>query len=548
MLIDDLRAAGLVPDDIFLPLLETMPSMVALHQPRFDADGAVADFLILYLNPPAQAQFGLPAQPGRTMREVFPNSLLNGSYAFLLDVWHGEQPIYFTQHYPQHLPRPVLHMRGERVGGGVLVVEQPPTDPDQEAVPRYLADQQLARAEKLESLLLKTQHSYNLEKEHYHLLNRLLSQMPAGVAVLKGPDLRFRFANASYQVLVEGRAQVGQPITTCLPELAEQGFIDILQNVFATGESYVGINTPARLLEAATNTLETQYFDFSYQALRNSQQQISGVLIFAVNVTPHVLARQQHHQLGESLATVNQELRKANAHLRHRNTDLDTFVNVASHDLRTPILNIAGLLSVLRDELPTDVLRRGPVAQVLSLLDQSVSRFQQTLGYLTALAELQPTTTPTLTPPELAALVEGVQLDLAPQLRATAGYISVSIENCTFLPFPVQHLRSIVYNLLSNALKYHRPGHPPQVEFSATCSKGAAIIRVQDNGLGLTSAQQGQLFGLFQRLHHHVAGTGLGLYAVKQIVENLEGHISVRSQPGEGSTFTVTLPLPAGNN
>jgi signal transduction histidine kinase len=65
---------------------------------------------------------------------------------------------------------------------------------------------------------------------------------------------------------------------------------------------------------------------------------------------------------------------------------------------------------------------------------------------------------------------------------------------------------------------------------------------VQDNGLGLEQGQQARLFQLFQRLHTHVEGTGLGLYMVKKIVENAGGTITVASQPDVGTTFTLSFP------
>lgn len=65
---------------------------------------------------------------------------------------------------------------------------------------------------------------------------------------------------------------------------------------------------------------------------------------------------------------------------------------------------------------------------------------------------------------------------------------------------------------------------------------------MQDNGLGLAPEQQAQLFGLFQRLHTHVEGTGVGLYTIKRLVENAGGTITMQSELGVGSTFTVTLP------
>ena len=77
-------------------------------------------------------------------------------------------------------------------------------------------------------------------------------------------------------------------------------------------------------------------------------------------------------------------------------------------------------------------------------------------------------------------------------------------------------------------------------------SQAQVVLEVQDNGLGLNEAQQEQLFQMFQRLHSHVEGSGVGLYMVKKIVENAGGTISVRSETGVGSTFVVTLPTPAG--
>ena len=72
----------------------------------------------------------------------------------------------------------------------------------------------------------------------------------------------------------------------------------------------------------------------------------------------------------------------------------------------------------------------------------------------------------------------------------------------------------------------------------------AVVLTVQDNGLGMSEVQQRQLFGLFQRLHTHVEGTGVGLYIVKRLVENGGGTITVQSQPDLGTTFTVTIPHP----
>ncbi|MGI4735753.1 MAG: sensor histidine kinase, partial [Janthinobacterium lividum] len=143
---------------------------------------------------------------------------------------------------------------------------------------------------------------------------------------------------------------------------------------------------------------------------------------------------------------------------------------------------------------------------------------------------------------DLAALVKHLRFDLATDLATPGATLAVEVVACPHVSFAPQHLRSIVYNLLSNALKYRHPTRPPVVELRCRRTNDAVVLEVEDNGLGLTEGQQSQLFGLFQRLHDHVPGTGIGLYMVKRLVENAGGTIAVQSQVGVGTTFTVTLP------
>ena len=111
------------------------------------------------------------------------------------------------------------------------------------------------------------------------------------------------------------------------------------------------------------------------------------------------------------------------------------------------------------------------------------------------------------------------------------------------LLFSAKNLRSVVYNLLSNALKYRHPERAPAVRLSYQAIGDYQVLAVQDNGLGLDLAQgQERLFAMFQRLHTHVEGTGLGLYMVKRMVENAGGRIEVQSQLGKGTTFSVYFP------
>jgi len=184
---------------------------------------------------------------------------------------------------------------------------------------------------------------------------------------------------------------------------------------------------------------------------------------------------------------------------------------------------------------------------MLEMMDGAVSRFQQTLGHLTDISRLQQVMfEQPAEAVDLPALVEDVRLDILPELTAAAVTLTLDLGGCPTLYFSVKNLRSILYNLLSNAIKYRAPDRPALVQLRCRhTTPGYLTLEVQDNGLGLNKWQQSELFRLFRRLHDHVSGSGVGLYMVKKMVDNVGGTLSVQSQPGVGSTFTVTLPVPS---
>ena len=99
-------------------------------------------------------------------------------------------------------------------------------------------------------------------------------------------------------------------------------------------------------------------------------------------------------------------------------------------------------------------------------------------------------------------------------------------------------------NLISNALKYTRPGIPPVVTIACRIEDAQYHIDITDNGIGFAQEHADQIFNIFKRLHRKTeySGTGIGLAMCKKIAENHHGHIFARSQPGQGATFRLVLP------
>ncbi|UOG77697.1 ATP-binding protein (plasmid) [Hymenobacter tibetensis] len=244
----------------------------------------------------------------------------------------------------------------------------------------------------------------------------------------------------------------------------------------------------------------------------------------------------------EELRVTNDELLNANSHLGQVNTELDTFVYAASHDLRLPISNLQGLVQALTDQLPPEARHVGQVEPILSMMQESMTRFRHTLDQL---ADFSIGSLEAKTPHEsvqLATVLENIRQELTPVLTATQGQLLLELPGNPTLWFTPKHVHSVLLNLISNAFKYRHPDRAPVVQVHSYRESGRLVVRVQDNGLGLSATQQGKLFRLFQRLHTHVEGTGIGLYLVKKILDNAGGSIRVESELGRGSTFIAVFP------
>jgi PAS domain S-box-containing protein len=240
----------------------------------------------------------------------------------------------------------------------------------------------------------------------------------------------------------------------------------------------------------------------------------------------------------QALSRQNQDLERTNAELDRANKDLDNFVYTASHDLKSPILNIEGLLRAMERQLDDETRQQEPVAQTYALLYSSVNRFKTTIGDLTEVARISKESQEDVAALSLAEVLHEVQQDLQPQIEAARARLEADLH-CGPVSFSRKNLKSLLYNLLSNAVKYRSPDREPLVRISCREETDYQVLVVEDNGLGMDMRQEDKIFALFKRLHAHVEGTGIGLYIVKKMIENAGGRIEVQSQVGVGSTFRV---------
>lgn len=242
----------------------------------------------------------------------------------------------------------------------------------------------------------------------------------------------------------------------------------------------------------------------------------------------------------EKLAAIIAEINVKNEELQTINIDLDNFIYTASHDLKSPVSNIEGLIHTLSAVLEDGNPSREEVKSILDMMNHSVGRFSKTIKDLTTITKIQKDDEQELHEKvNLMELIEDIKLTNNNLIEGSGARITIECENCGEITFSRKNLKSILYNLISNAIKYRSPQRIPEVFISSERHDGFIVLKVKDNGLGLDENKQKKLFSMFKRFHDHVEGTGIGLYLVKRIITNAGGKVEVESVPEVGSTFKV---------
>jgi PAS domain S-box-containing protein len=227
--------------------------------------------------------------------------------------------------------------------------------------------------------------------------------------------------------------------------------------------------------------------------------------------------------------------------LARTNNDLDNFIYTASHDLKAPVSNIEGLVSALEQTLAETKSQPADTEILVEMIKSSLKRFQRTIRYLTEISKIQKNIQEDISEIKINEVINDVLSDTSELIRKSNAEITVTLSDCGTIRFSLTNLRSIIYNLLTNAIKYSSPDRKPIIDIRCRSENNFFILEVEDNGLGLREDQKEKVFGMFKRAHSHVEGTGVGLYLVKRIIDNSGGRIELDSKEGKGSIFRVFL-------
>ncbi len=474
----------------------------------FGADGEAEDFRYLEINPAFEGLTGLSpevALSGKTVRQMIPE---------YEDFWIETYGRVARTGRPESATSEVkglnrwFEVSAARVGG-----------PGSSRVGVVFNDITVrVRAEQERERLLG---ALRAEREK---LRSVFEQAPAFMALLRGDDFTFEYANQAYVGLVGGRDLIGKTLLEALPEVANQGFFDLLRNVVATGEPFVGREIGVRLQRAPGEEPEERFLDFVYQPVREADGTIDAVLTHGVDVSDQVAARRKARVMNEELeAKVAERTRELQEAIR----EAEGFNYSIAHDLRAPLRAISSTASLLLQDLGTRLDEAD--RELLERQSFNAGRLGRLIDELLRLSRLS------------RVEVRREAIDMTAKARSVAEELDparrIEVQEGMAAAGDKGLVRTVFQNLIGNAFKF---------------SPDASIVRVgqtdsafwvRDAGVGFDMKYADKLFLPFVRLvtEEEFEGTGIGLANVERIVRRHGGRVWVESALGEGAAFFFTL-------
>jgi len=361
--------------------------------------------------------------------------------------------------------------------------------------------------------------------EENERLRGLFAQAPGIMAVLRGPEHVFELTNQSYMQLIGHRQVIGRRAREALPEIVGQGFFELLDRVYTTGEPFVGHALPVRLQREPDGPLEERYIDFVYQPIRDAGGAVSGIFVEGSDVTARKL--------------VEDELRAANR-------QKDQFLAMLAHELRNPlapIMTAAQLLKLGR-------LDAGSVANASEIIVRQAEHMTDLVNDLLDVSRVtRGLVTLEKDELDLNVIVSAAVEQVRPLIDARRHALTLQLSG---QPAHVigdrTRLVQVISNILNNATKYTAPGG--RIVLAVTVEDGRATVAVRDNGVGIAPEVLPYIFDLFTQAERtpdrSQGGLGIGLALVKSLVALHGGSVHARSEGlGQGSEFSICLPAAA---
>jgi signal transduction histidine kinase/CheY-like chemotaxis protein len=366
-------------------------------------------------------------------------------------------------------------------------------------------------------------------------LYRTFMQAPFPIAIFRGADHVIEaINNVALELWNRGPEVIGMPVLDAMPELRSQPFPALLDHVYRSASTHICREDRVRIASGPGGALEDRFFNYVYAPVLDSAGQPEGIMVCAFEVTEQVRNREA--------------LKAASTHLEATNRAKDEFLATMSHELRTPLNAILGWATMLKRDHHDEV----KVERGLSVIERNAKTQTHLVNDLLDVSriitgKLRLSMKKTLLSSVIHAAADAVRhgaeakgvrlvLDLDPDLGTTVG--------------DPDRLQQIVWNLLSNAIKFTPPGGRVTLTAHRSEAERGMTVAVEDTGAGIPAEHLPHIFERFRQVDSSTSrahgGLGLGLAIVRHLVDAHGGTVSAKSAGlGHGSTFTVSLPIPA---
>jgi signal transduction histidine kinase len=377
---------------------------------------------------------------------------------------------------------------------------------------RRLVNETNEKLQNTQAIRLKTE----VDKE---ILFNLVMQIPAAIAIFRGPEHVFELVNPLYHQMVGKRELIGKPIREVFPEFKGQGFFEVLDSVYKTGLMFTG-NELLAVIEHENGRPEEGYFNFIYQPIIGAGGEAEGVLSFAYDVTEQVRAR---------------KFVEANAKRK------DDFLGIASHELKTPLTSIKAYIHLIEQSFNKQSY--GNAGIYIHKVNNLIDRLTTLISDLLDVTKIQNGKIEfNITQFDFDELahesIESVQHSSHKHRIIKQGQLSRLVKG------DKDRIQQVFVNLLTNAVKYSPKAD--EVVVNISCDSKQVQVAVTDFGIGIPKSKQEHIFQMFYRVEEselHFQGLGIGLHVSNEIIKRHSGKLWVESDEGKGSTFYFTLPL-----
>lgn len=302
-------------------------------------------------------------------------------------------------------------------------------------------------------------------------------------------------------------SDVGRSIVDIRDNFRFPTIVDNIQQVIKSNE----------ILEKEVQTTDYRWYQMNiipYVVRRNNKT--NGVIITFVEITMRIKDLKEQEKLI---------------------SDHETLLDTISHDIKAPLSNLAGVIDLFKN-----VSRENPqeFRSLFEILEMSITNMRNVINELTDNRKEEHKYKAEEELLNFENILEDVRLTINEDIIESGAIINSEI-NASEITFCRRKLRSIIYNLINNAIKYKSPGRKPEIFIKTKHENNFIIISVTDNGMGIDESKHDAVFSKYFRVENAIEGSGIGLYLVKEIVNSSGGKILLKSELGKGSEFKVYL-------